>query len=164
MRGLLVYLDTSSLVKRYIEEEGSQVIDKVYEEAEAGRIRAAFSVWNVGETLGVLDRYHTRNLISDRDLEAALRSLASESMKMIRLNSLQVLPITSENIIESWLLVLRHHIYEADALQISSSKEAGCNLFLGADARLIQAARKEGINALNVEIEPKKALKQITEA
>lgn len=163
MRGLLVYLDTSSLVKRYIEEKGSQVIDKVYEEAEAGRVTAAFSVWNIGEALGVLDRYHTRKLISDRDLETALRFLASESMKMIRLDSLQVLPITSKNIIESWLLILRHHIYEADALQISSSKEAGCNLFLGADARLTQAARKEGLNALNIEIEPEKALKQMTE-
>jgi len=163
MRGLLVYLDTSSLVKRYIEEKGSQVVDKVYEEAEAGRVTAAFSVWNIGEVLGVLDRYHTRKLISDGDLEAALRFLASESMKLIRLNALQVLPMTSENIIESWLIVLRQHIYEADALQISSSKEAGCNLFLGADDRLIQAAQKEGLNALNVEIEPEKALKQITE-
>ena len=160
---MLVYLVTSSLVKRYIEEKGSQVIDKVYEEAEAGRVTAAFSVWNIGEALGVLDRYRTGKLISDADLEAALRSFASESMKMLRLNSLLVLPITSENIIESWLLVLRHYIYEADALQISSSKEADCDLFLGADARLIQAARKEGINALNIEIEPEKALKEITE-
>lgn len=160
---MLVYLDTSSIVKRYIEEKGSEVVDKVYEEAEAGRVRMAFSVWNIGEVLGVLDRYRTRKMISDENFETALKTLASESMKMIRLGVLQLLPITSRILIESWLLVLQHHIYEADALQISSSKESGCNLFLGVDNRLIQAAQKEGINALNFEAEPEKALRQITE-
>ena len=160
---MLVYLDTSSVVKRYIEEKGSEVIDKVYEKAEAGSIKTAFSIWNVGEALGVLDRYHTRKMISDEDLETALSTLASESMKMNRLGALQLLPITSKNLVDSWLLVLQHHIYEADALQISSSKEAGCDLFLGADNRLIQAAQREGINALDIEAEPEKALKQITE-
>lgn len=160
---MLVYLDTSSIVKRYVEEKGSEVVDKVYEEAEAGRVRMAFSVWNIGEALGVLDRYRTRRMISDEDFESALRSLASESMKMIRLGVLQLLPITSKTLIESWLLVLRHHIYEADALQISSSKEMDCTLFLGADNRLIQTAQKEGINALDIEAEPEKALRQITE-
>lgn len=163
MRELLVYLDTSSIVKRYVEEKGSEVVDKVYEEAEAGRVRMAFSVWNIGEALGVLDRYRTRRMISDEDFESALRSLASESMKMIRLSVLQLLPITSKTLIESWLLVLQHHIYEADALQISSSKETDCDLFLGADNRLIQTAQKEGINALDIEAEPEKALRQITE-
>lgn len=160
---MLVYLDTSSIVKRYIEEKGSEVVDKVYEESEAGRVRMAFSVWNIGEALGVLDRYRTRKMISDENFETALKTLASESMKMIRLGVLQLLPITSRTLIESWLLVLQHHIYEADALQISSSKESGCDLFLGADNHLIQAAQKEGINALNFEAEPEKALRQITE-
>ena len=160
---MLVYLDTSSIVKRYIEEKGSEVVDKVYEETEAGRVRMAFSIWNIGEALGVLDRYRTRKIISDENFETALKTLASESMKMIRLGVLQLLPITSRTLIESWLLVLQHHIYEADALQISSSKESGCDLFLGADNHLIQAAQKEGINALNFEAEPEKALKQITE-
>jgi len=163
MRGLLVYLDTSSLVKRYIEEKGSEVLDKVYAEAEAGRVGVAFSVWNVGEAIGVLDRYLARDLISEKDLNTALRSLISESMKISKLGSLQMLPMTSKSLIESWLLVLRHHVYEADALQIASSKEAGCNLFLAADQRLIQIARKEDINAMDVEKEREKALKQIIE-
>jgi len=161
MNGKLVYLDTSSIVKRYIEEKGSEVVDKVYEESEAGRISTAFSVWNIGEVLGVLDRYRTRELISAKEFETALRDLISESMKMIRLNALQVLPITSTSLLESWLLVLKHHIYEADALQISSSKESHCDLFMGADNRLIQAALEEGINAINIESEPRKALKQL---
>lgn len=161
MNERLVCLDTSSIVKRYIEERGSEVVDRVYEESEAGRIRTAFSVWNIGEVLVVFDRYCTRKLISVEEFESALSDLISESIKMARLNSLRLLPITSKSLVESWLLVVKHHIYEADALQISSSKESNCDLFLGSDNRLIQAALEEGINAINIESEPRKALQRL---
>jgi len=156
-----VYLDTSSIVKRYIEERGSEVIDRVYEESEAGRIKTVFSVWNIGEALGVLNRYLTRELLSVKEFETALTDLITESIKMIRLNSMQVLPITSKSLVESWLLVLRHQIYEADALQISSSKDADCDIFLGADKRVIQVAHEEGIHAINIETEAQEALNQL---
>jgi predicted nucleic acid-binding protein len=158
MRGPGVYLDTSCVVKRYVEERGTEVVDRVYGEAEAGRLVVAFSVWNVGEAIGVLDRYHRRGVISDGELETALRLLASETMKMTRLGALHVLPISSRSLVDSWLLVLRHHLYEADALQISSAKEAGCRLFLGADGTLLEAAGMEGLKCVNIEKEPERAM------
>ncbi|MCW4036962.1 MAG: type II toxin-antitoxin system VapC family toxin [Candidatus Bathyarchaeota archaeon] len=157
-----VYLDTSGVVKRYVEERGTEVLDRLYEAAEAGSVTASFSIWNIGEALGVLDRYHARGVTDEEEFRALLRSLTSETMKMIRLGSIHVLPITSRSLVESWALVLRHHLYEADALQISSAKEAGCDLLLGADDRLIQAAREEGIGAINVETEPEKAIEHIS--
>ncbi|MEM2843069.1 MAG: type II toxin-antitoxin system VapC family toxin [Candidatus Bathyarchaeia archaeon] len=161
MNGKIVYLDSSSIVKRYIEERSSEVIDEVYVKAEVGELTFAFSIWNIGEVLGVLDRYASKGLINEKALKTALLNFASESIKMIRLNSLQVLPITAKSLIDSWLLIMKHHIYEADALQISTSKEAGCSLLLSADAKLVQTAEKEGINAVNIEAEPEKALKSL---
>ncbi len=157
----LVYLDSSSIVKRYIEERGSQVVDAVYEKAEAARLGFAFSVWNAGEVLGVLDRYLSRRLISEDAFKRSLSDFLSESIKMARLGSLQILPVTTRSLTESWLLILRHHLYMADALQISSSKEAGCNLLLSADDRVTQVARKEGVEAINIEAEPERALASI---
>lgn len=49
----------------------------------------------MGEALGVLDRYHTRRLVDKEGFQAILRSLTSETMNMIRLGSIHVLPITS---------------------------------------------------------------------
>ena len=161
MRETHVYLDTSSLVKRYIEERGTEVVDKVYEETEAGRLKTAFSIWNIGEALGVFDRYHRRGCISDEVFEAIMRNLTSETMKMMRLGDLKVLPITSRTLLKSWVMVLKHHIYEADALQISSAKDVGCHLFLGADSTLLEAAEKEGLNCVNIETQPEKALKSL---
>ena len=157
-----VYLDTSDIVKRYVEERGTEVLDRLYGAAEAGNLTASFSVWNVGEAIGVFDRYRARGVVDDEGLGALLRSLISETMKMMRLGSVQVLPITSVSLVESWTLVLRRHLYEADALQISSAREAGCDLLLGADDRLIQAAREEGLEAINVEAEPEEAIERIS--
>lgn len=157
----LAYLDSSSIVKRYIEEKGSQVVDVIYEKAEAEKLRFAFSIWNAGEVLGVFDKHLSRGLLSKDAFKTALSDFLSESIKMTRLGSLQILPITTKTLIESWLLILKHHLYMADALQVSASKEVGCNLLLSADDQLIQVAKKEGIDAVNIETEPQRALASI---
>ena len=81
---------------------------------------------------------------------------------MIRLDALHVLPITSTNLVEAWALVLRRHIYEAEAHQISTAREAICDVLFGADRRLIQVARDEGIHAIDIEREPEEALDRIS--
>jgi len=53
-----IYLDTSAIVKRYIIEEETNRIDKIYDKAHAGKIRLSSSVWSIGETAVVLDKYH----------------------------------------------------------------------------------------------------------
>ncbi len=60
-----VYLDTSSIVKRYVEEKGSKLVDDVYGRAEVGALRISFSMWNVGELIGALDQHRSRKVISE---------------------------------------------------------------------------------------------------
>ncbi|MGD0804586.1 MAG: type II toxin-antitoxin system VapC family toxin [Candidatus Bathyarchaeia archaeon] len=161
MQGRLVYLDTSSIAKRYIDERGTKVIDRVYSDSEAGSLKVAFSIWNIGEAVGVFDRYHVRGLISDEEFKRARANLISESLKMSRLESLTILPMTSMALADSWSLVTKHHIYVADALQISSSKMASADLFLGADRRLLEVAAAEGLKSVNVESNPEEALRSV---
>ena len=155
MREQPVYLDSSSISKRYVKEKGSDLVDGVYGRAEAGELRLALSLWNIGEAIGVFDRYLTRRLISRKEFTTARADLISETLKLSRLGSLDVLPVTSTVLSQSWALISRHHIYEADALQISSCKEADCSLFLTADKRLLGAALSEGLNAVDVESRPR---------
>lgn len=48
---------------------------------------------------------------------------------------------------ESWLLVEKYHIYEADVLQIVSAKNLGADQLLSGDQRLVDISRKEEVNA-----------------
>jgi predicted nucleic acid-binding protein len=146
-----VYLDTSSVVKRYVEESGSRLTDLVYTRAEGGAHQIVISLWNIGEVIGVLDRYRERGLLDEDGLMRALKSFLGESEKMMRLGSLRIVPLGVDILTETYALVLRHHIYQADALQIATCRISGSSLLLSADKKLLIAARAEGLEALDVE-------------
>jgi predicted nucleic acid-binding protein len=65
---LTVYLNTSSVVKRYVTERGSELVNLVNAKIEDGSARIAISTWNIGEVLGVLDTYRSRKLLDDEAL------------------------------------------------------------------------------------------------
>ncbi|RLI88404.1 MAG: hypothetical protein DRO98_03235, partial [Archaeoglobales archaeon] len=50
-------------------------------------------------------------------------------------------------------IILRYHIYEADAIQIVSSKYCNSEVFLTADRQLAEISKDFGINAFDVESE-----------
>ena len=52
MKKQLVYLDSSTIVKRYVEEAGSEVARDVYNSALAGNLILSFSAWNIGRYWG----------------------------------------------------------------------------------------------------------------
>jgi len=148
-----VYLDSSAIVKRYVKERGTEVVDLVFDNAELGNVKIFFSIWNIGEVLGVLDRYRRRNLISSKEFESALGKFASEFLKLVKLHQLDLIPLYSDIIADSLDIILRYHIYEADAIQIVSSKYCNSEVFLTADKQLVEIAKDLGINAFDVESE-----------
>ena len=53
----IYYSDTSALVKRYVEERGSETVDGVYGDAYRGVKTLSFSFWNIAEAVVVSDKY-----------------------------------------------------------------------------------------------------------
>lgn len=44
----MIYLDTSAFIKRYVEEEATEVMDKLFDSAYRGLAVLAISVFNLG--------------------------------------------------------------------------------------------------------------------
>ncbi len=44
MKEIVIYLDTSAIIKRYIKEPGSNIVRKTYLRAYAGEVILSFSV------------------------------------------------------------------------------------------------------------------------
>lgn len=149
------YLDSSVIVKRYVSEPGSSSVDLVFDKGEAGEICLATSIWNFGEVLGVLDEKLRRGWLAEDEFKTALENFASEMARMARLKVLEVVPVVTPILVDSWPLILRQHIYEADALQIQTCIYCGGDVFLSADKDLIGLAMKRGLKALDVEKERK---------
>ncbi|MGC9149373.1 MAG: type II toxin-antitoxin system VapC family toxin, partial [Sulfolobales archaeon] len=53
----IYYLDTSAIVKRYVAEPGSEVVDEVFRDAYRGSAVISFSSWNIAEAAVVFDKY-----------------------------------------------------------------------------------------------------------
>lgn len=142
-----IYLDSSAIIKRYVLEEGTEKIQETYLDALNGNVSLHFSVWNIGEVLGVLDAYHRRKWIELEDHTAARDSFLAETTRLIKIGVAKVVPVRSKLLMQSWLLVEKYHIYEADALQIASAKNLGVEKLLSGDHRLVDVSKEEGVNA-----------------
>jgi len=142
-----VYLDSSAIVKRYVLEEGTDVVKDTYLRALNGAATLHFLVWNVGEVLGALDTYYRRNWLERKDYGSARELFITETVRLLKLGVAEVVPVKSGLLAESWLLVEKHHIYESDALQIVSAEHVGADRVLSGDQRLVDISKEEEVNA-----------------
>jgi predicted nucleic acid-binding protein len=148
---LRIYLDSSALVKRYLQEDGSDVVDKFFERAERREDQLLFSAWNIGEVLGVFDFRFTRGELDRKQLITAVKLFAGEARKLSALKALKVIPITRTVLHEARELMLRLHIYQADAIQLSTARWMNAGLFVSADRELIQKAGLLQLRVINPE-------------
>ena len=155
---MLVYLDSSAIVKRYIEEKGSDVIDVVYTSIEDGNNRAAFSIWNVGEVIGAIDTRQQKGDIDEKSMGESIRLFVGETKKFVAMRRLIILPITGRLLEQCRELIVKRHIYQADALQLVTASYSGSMLVITADKRLAECAKVEGIEVANPEKDTQKII------
>jgi predicted nucleic acid-binding protein len=139
------YLDTSAIVKRYVFEKHSDYVVELYDSSLDGEVELSFSLWNVGEALGVFDRYLRRGILTEEAWRAARRNFLGETRRLVSLGVLKVVGITADLLKESWRLIEKHHIYQADALQITSARYVKADILVTADKNLCRVAGEEGL-------------------
>ena len=141
-----VYLDTNAIVKRYVVEEHTDRVDELYEKAHAGELVIGFSIWNIGELAGVLDRYKRRGVLTDA--RALFERFMGETRLLVKLGQLKLvpLPLSIEVVVSAIDYVFKHGIYIADAVQLASAR--GFDAFITYDKRLARVARTEGFNVI----------------
>lgn len=146
-----VYLDTSAIIKRYVYEKGSEIIRAQYNEAYNGKVLLLFSLWNIGEALGVFDKATRLKKLTEEQMNEAISRFSDETSRLRRIGRLMVIPISQKVIESSWAFVTKYHIYQADALQISSALEAKCKEFFTGDERLHSVSVSSGLNSIYLE-------------
>ena len=147
MREEIVYLDSSAIVKRYIEEPGSDVMRSLYLKAYSGDVKLSYSVWNIGEVLGAFDRARTTGRIDEEAYKVVKKRFLLETRRMARVGLAIVVPLSLRILKEGWRLIEKHHIYEADAVQIASAKYVNASQFLTGDRKLYEVAVREKLSS-----------------
>src|SRR3990170_1641847 len=97
---------------------------KVFLEADGGRVSLHYSLWTLGECLGVLDRLDRQGRLAPGGLARGRRALLGESARLVRLGVLLIGPLRARLVRRSWTLLLKHRLYQADAVQIATALHA----------------------------------------
>lgn len=143
------YLDTSAVVKRYVQEPGTNAVDAIFDGASDGSLRIATSAWNIGEAFGVFDDRRVRKLLTEHEFDLAAASLASEFVKLIGTGALQIYPVRASLLAEAWPMVLSQHLHQADALQILTCSVSQSKVLITSDKVLRRASEKMGLKSLD---------------
>ena len=142
-----VYLDTSALIKLYVEEEGGERVVDAAESAADGHI--VILVLTPLEARSAIRRRQREGDIATADVDRVLRQIEDDCSTLFLTQ-----PLSSPVMEEAARVIDRHPLRAYDALQL-----AGCLVvreampepvtFVCADARLCEAAADEGLTTLN---------------
>ncbi len=151
-----IYLDTSAFVKRYSEEQGSEIINEIFE----GNFKLVTSHWTLAEAIGAIDKKVAKKQITDEEkafiLSVLFSDILDKNITFIKLSSDYIDPVIER--------ILTYHISADDALQLFSCIVSLSPVFLASDFPLVEAAKKEGLKAFNLEVgEDVEALKKIVQ-
>lgn len=147
---LKLYLDSSVILKRYITEPGTQLTDTIFEGAEAGEFTLTFSLWNIGEALEILDERRRKGWLTEEEFKNIVTFFADEVTKLMRLRTLEITPIYASILTAAWKIIINHHIYEADAIQITTCTNTQSDALISGDEKLIETGTKIGIKAFHI--------------
>ena len=141
------YLDTSALLKLYIEEDGTDRVTHVVEDAEDGQV-VILDLAPV-EARSAIRRRQREGDIDGADADRVLRRIEDDASSLFL-----VQPSTSAVMEEAARLIDRHPLRAYDALQLAGCLVVrqgmpGSVTFVCADGRLCEAAANEGLTTLN---------------
>ena len=141
------YLDTSALIKRYVEEEGTPQVVGLAADPDRGKV-----------IILDLAPLESRSAVRRREREGDIPSGdADQILKQIEedvSSSFLVQPSTAAVIEEAMRLIDHHPLKAYDALQLAGCLTArrgtpAALTFVCSDTRLCDAARVEGLTVLN---------------
>ncbi len=141
------FLDTSALVKRYVDEEGSAWVRDLARPSSGNLIYVA---WITGpETMSALIRRQRRSDLTPGQLAAALAQFRSEWERSYRR-----LDVTPALIRRAMSLVERHGLRGYDSVQLAAGIEAAALervrhrpiVFVSSDSLLNMSAESEGLS------------------
>lgn len=146
----LVYFDTSALIKEFVNEVGTDLVNKVTTAAREANIQIVSSVWSLNEAIAVVDRL-SRNKEEETEKpklsQTERQEIIATIVQRVR-NSRQdanffFQPIDHSIVANSRLLIDGYHISPDDALHLYTAWIRDCDYFLAQDEKLMKRIPKE---------------------
>ncbi len=139
---MILYLETSDLVKLYVRESDSDKIFKLVTEAEA----VATSIIAYVEARAALARKYREQGIAEAEYKLVKRDLDSDWERMFVIKLTDALVKSAADLAEKWGLRGFDALHLSSALELRRSVRLPV-VFSSSDARLSESAKREGLEA-----------------
>ena len=138
---MILFFDTSALIKRYISEIGSNKVDELFEIAE----NIVVSLVTKIEARSTLKRLFATNLISEDDYETVKGNIDYD------FRYFTVVSLNEEIEKEAIRLIERHQLKTLDSIQLASClyRKTDIREFVVSDVKLKNAAESENIEIID---------------
>jgi predicted nucleic acid-binding protein len=140
----MIYFDSSALVKRYLKEIGTEVVNSLIFSSE----EKATSKLSYPEILSAFARKHRANEIGNGVLHSAVNKFESDwpQLYVIEFSNEMLQPI--KQLSQKYPLRAADTVHLASALWLRSSTKVDVT-FVASDSRLLEAARRENLQIVN---------------
>ncbi len=130
----MLYLDTSAYLKRFNNEESSELIKKIFTKSDEYKLEIATSIWTVSEAIASLDQaYKKRGIIDVAQRNSTISSLLGKTFDMVKEGKMQMIIPNEDLIYGSWDMIRLRHLSADDALHAFSAKVGKCDSMVLAD-------------------------------
>ena len=141
---MILYCDTSALIKRYVEEEGAAQVNDLWESASA----VSTSVVAFAEAMAVFGRKHKEKTLSKIEYKAIIGEFKEDYRHLLLVPVSEALNIAIEDLLK------RHSLRGFDAIHLASAQvfdgaDKEDLLFACFDHALNNTATKEGLKVIS---------------
>ena len=133
-----VFLDTSALAKRYVQEPGSEELEHLFFNVATEMIVSTLSRPECSSAIG--------RKVRDRELlkESAIHAL--REFEHDWKNLFIKIPLTEKIALSASKLTIQYYLKSADAVHLETAVMVDAELFVASDQQLISVAEKVGLN------------------
>jgi len=147
-----VYFDTSAVIKEFVPEVASDLIDKVTTSAREGNLQIITSVWAINEAIAVIDRLTRRpdNPLSKSEQQDIMATFVERIMESNENAAYRFAPIEHTLVANSRILIEGLHISPDDALHLYTAYVYDCEYYLIHDKKIVKRLKSESIEGMRI--------------
>lgn len=147
-----LYYDTSALVKEFVSEVGSDLIDRIGTADASKQLQVITSVWSINEAIAVIDRLSRRpqNPLTKVERQEIMATLAQRIKNSSERAAFKFAPMEHRIIANSRILIDRLHISPDDAVHLYTAFIFDCQYFLVHDDKLVNKLKGDPIEGMKV--------------
>lgn len=138
---MILFFDTSALIKRYISERGSDKVDELFDRATQIFVSAITKT----ESHSTLRRLRSENYLSRKEYNAIKTNIEEDFQYFV------VIPFIYEIESSAITLIEQHQLKSLDSIQLSTALycKSIIDHLVAADTRLLKSAKAEKLKTIN---------------